>query len=82
MFVNSFPFLITLTKKSKKFTSKYVPNRTTAHLSSSLNKIVKLYAGNVFVVNVVMMDMEFEKKVGKNIDNIEVNTTADRDHVG
>ena len=49
-------------------------------ISRCLNKIVRLYARNGFVMNVVMMDMEFDK-VSENIDNIEVNTTADREHV-
>ena len=42
---------------------------------------MKLYAKNGFAVNVVMMDMEFEK-VSDKIDNTEVNTTATREHIG
>ena len=63
------------------FTSKYIPTRTAAQISSSLHKFVKIYARNKFVVNVLMMDMEFEK-VSDNIDNTEVNTTAAKEHVG
>ena len=59
------------------FTAGYIPTRTAAQISSILNKIVKLYARNLFVMNVVMMDMEFEK-VSNKIDNTEVNTTAAR----
>ena len=61
MFVNGLPFLIALSRKIKNFTPKYIPTRTATHISSSINKIVKLYAINGFVVNIVMMDMEFEK---------------------
>ena len=61
MFVNGLPYLITLSRKIYFFTAKYIPTRTAEQLSSSLNKTVKLYARNEFVVNVVMMDMEFEK---------------------
>ena len=57
------------------FTAKYTPTQTAVQLSISLSKKVKLYARNVFVVNVVMTDMEFEK-VADNIGNTEVNTTA------
>ena len=63
------------------FTAEYIPTWTAMQLSSGLNKIVKLYGRNVFFVNVVMMDMEFEK-VSDKIVNTEVNTTADREHVG
>ena len=34
-------------------------------LNISLKKIVNLYARNVFVVNVVIMDIEFEKVANK-----------------
>ena len=81
MFVNGLPFLITLSRKIKIFTAEYIPNRTAAQISSSINKIVKLYARNGFVVNVVMMDMEFEK-FAENIGNKEVNTTTAREHAG
>ena len=75
MSVNGLPFLITLSTKIKMFTAKYTPTQTAVQLSISLSKKVKLYARNVFVVNVVMTDMEFEK-VADNIGNTEVNTTA------
>ena len=42
---------------------------------------MKLFAKNGFVVNVVMMDTEFEK-VSNKIGNTEANTTAAREQVG
>ena len=81
MFVNGLPFFITLSRKIKMFTAEYIPTRTDAHLSSSLKKIVQIYEKNGFYVNVVMMDMEFEKVADK-IGNTEVNTTSAREHVG
>ena len=42
---------------------------------------MNLYARNGFVVNVVMMYMEFEK-VSEKIGNTEVNTMETREHVG
>ena len=61
------------------FTAEYIPTKTAAHISSSLKK-VKLYARNGFFVNVVMMDMEFEK-VSDKIGNTEVNTMDAGEHV-
>ena len=81
MLVNGLLFLITLYGKIKMFTAKYIPNQTYAQIIRSLNKIVKLYERNGFVVNVVMMDMKFENNSDK-IGNTEVNTAAAREHVG
>ena len=55
MLVNGLLFLITLYGKIKMFTAKYIPIQTAAQLSSSQKRTVKLYAGNVFVVNIVMV---------------------------
>ena len=63
------------------FTTEYIPTQSAAQISNSLNKIMNLYARNGFVVNVVMMYMEFEK-VSDKIGNTEVNTMATREHVG
>ena len=81
MFVNVLPFLITLSRKIKIFAAEYIPTKSAAQLISSLNKIVKLYATNGFVVDVVIMDMEFEN-VSDNIGSTEVNTMAAREYLG
>ena len=44
-------------------------------------KIVKLYALGGFRVRVILMDMEFEK-VKDEVELVELNTTAAREHVG
>ena len=44
MFVNGIPFLVTLSRKIKMLTAEYLPSRTAKQLSSSLTKIVKVYA--------------------------------------
>ena len=49
MFVNGFTYLITLSRKIKKITAGYIPTQTAPQLSISLNKIVKLYARNLFL---------------------------------
>ena len=68
MFVNGLLFLINLSRTIKNFTTKYIPNQTSAQLIRSLNKTVKLYSRNRFFVNIVMMDMKIEK-VSDNIGN-------------
>ena len=61
-------------------TTKYLPSCTAKQLSSSLTKIVKVYARGGFIVRLVLMDMEFEK-IRDNFDKVEVNPTAAREHV-
>ena len=65
MFVNGVPFLLTLSRKIRLFTSEYLPSQTAAQLSSSLDKVVKLYARGGFSIRVILMDMEFDKVVEK-----------------
>ena len=81
MFVNSAPFLVTFSWKIRLRTAEHIPNRTAASLVSSLSKIIQMYAKGGFVVNLVLMDQEFDKLEGK-LDLVEINTTAAREHVG
>ena len=62
-------------------TAEFLPSCTAKQLSSSLTKIVKVYARGGFIVRLVMMDMEFEKNKD-DFDRVEVNTTAAREYVG
>ena len=80
MFVNGIPFLVTRSRDIRLNTAKFLPSRTAKQLSSSLTKIVKIYAHGVFTVCLVMMDKEFEK-IKDEFDKVVVNTTAAREHV-
>ena len=81
MFVNGIPFLVTRSRDIRLNTAEFLPSRTAKQLSSSLTKIVKIYARGGFTVRLVMMDMEFEK-IKDDFDKVVVNTTAAREHVG
>ena len=80
MFVSGIPFLVTFSRKIKIITAKYVPSRTAQYLANSLTKIVNTYARGVFVIDLALKDMEFEK-VREKLAIIEVNTTAAREYV-
>ena len=80
MFVRGIPFLVTFSRKIKMITAKYVPSRTAQQLAHSLTKIVNTYARGGFVIDLALVDMEFEK-VREKFEIIEVNTTAAREHV-
>ena len=80
MFVSGIPFLVTLSRKIKRITAEYVPSLPGQQLANYLTKIVNAYARGGFVIDLYLMDMEFEK-VREKLANIEVNTTAAREHV-
>ena len=71
MFVNGIAFLTTLSRKIRLTTVEHVPSRTAEQLSSSLTKIVQLYAKAGFTVRTTLMDMEFEK-VAEKLNNMGV----------
>ena len=62
-------------------TAEFIPNRTAGRLAKSIKNIVKLYARGRFMVNLCLMDMEFEK-ISDLVGFLEGNTTAAREHVG
>ena len=61
-------------------TAEYVPSRTAKQLAYSLTQIINTYTRKGFVMNLALMDMEFEK-VREKMATVEVNTTAAREHV-
>ena len=60
MFVDGLPFMLTRSWDISFGTVELLPSRTAPQLGSSLMKVVKLYAMRGFVVQCVLMDMEFE----------------------
>ena len=80
MFVCGIPFLVTYSRSIKFTTTEYIPNRTSGQLAKLLMKVVYGYARGGFVVNLMLMHMEF-KKVKDKLPLVEINTTAAREHV-
>ena len=83
MFVNGIAFWVSLSRGIGMYTCEHVPTRKAAQLSSSLKRVINLYARGGFTVRTIMMDVEFEKvKDKKGMELVDVNTTAARKHVG
>ena len=80
MFVCGFSFLVTYSRSIKFTTTEYIPTHNAGQLAKSLMKVVYGYARGGFVVNLMLMDMEFEKFKDE-LPLVEVNTTAAWDHV-
>ena len=60
MFVSGVPFLVTLSIKIKFRTTQFLTKRTVRKLSDSLTKVIMLYARGGFIVNLALMDKEFD----------------------
>ena len=79
-FVNGVAFLMTQSRKIKMYTVEHTPSRKASALADSLKKIIKIYGRGGFMVNLILMDQEFDKIVDR-MDMAIVNTTAAREHV-
>ena len=83
MFVNRLAFLVTFSQNIILFTTENLPSRKAGQISSAIIIVINLYARGGFIIRVIMMDMEFEKlKDAPDMELIDVNTTAAREHVG
>jgi hypothetical protein len=81
MFVNGLPFFVTMSRDIKIVSVEFLPSRTAEQLRSSITKVIYIYRRGGYMVRTCLMDMEFEPLVNC-IDEVIVNTTAAREHVG
>jgi hypothetical protein len=79
MFVKGLPFLVTSSRGLSLVTIEYLPSRTAKHLVHTLQRVFRIYGTARFVVQVAMMDMEFEK-LRDMLPNVTLNTTVAREH--
>ncbi len=81
MFVNGLPFLVTASRGLSLVTIEHLPSRTAKRLAQTLEGVFRIYATAGFVVQMAMMDVEFEK-LRTLLPHVALNTTAAREHVG
>ena len=81
MFVNSVPFLVSVSRNINLITIEHAPSpRTASSLGSLLQRIIRVDARASFTVQSILMDIEF-KKVRDHVPMLDVNTTAASEHV-
>ena len=80
LFVNGYPFLLSVSRKIKFMTVEYLPRHCEEDLASSIRKIVKLYEKRGFKITQFYMDHEFECLKGRLSNEVPINTTAKSDH--
>jgi hypothetical protein len=81
MFVNGLLFLVTSSRGLKLVTIEYLPSRMAKRLVHTLQRVFRIYRTARFVVQVSMMNMEFEK-LRDMLPNVTLNTTVACEHVG
>jgi hypothetical protein len=81
MFINSLLFLVTSLRGISLVMIEFLPSRTAKGLALTVERVLEVYARGGFVVQMMMMDMEFKKLVDL-LRNVTINTTAAREHVG
>ena len=79
-FVDGVAFLMTLSRHIRLTAMEHIPGRRARILADSLKKNIRTYARGGFIVNLVLMDQEFDKIVDR-MDMVIVNTCATNKHV-
>jgi hypothetical protein len=81
MFVNGLSFLNTSLQGLSLVTIEHLPLRTAKHLVHTLGRVFRIHATAGFVIQMVLMDMEFEK-LRTMMPHVALNTTAEHEHIG
>ena len=79
-FIDWVAFLMTLSRCIRLTTVEHIPGRRARVLAGSLTKIVRIYARGEFMVNLILVDQNFDKIVDR-MDMVIVNTCATNEHV-
>ncbi len=80
MFVNSVPFLVTVSRGLNLLTTEYTPSRTAKQLAAGIRCMMDVYSRGGFVVGTIFADNEFEP-LRNLLPILAVNTTAAKEHV-
>ena len=80
MFVNSVPFLVTVSRGLNLLTTEYTPSRTAKQLAAGIRRVMDVYSRGGFVVGTILADNEFEP-LRNLLPILAVNTTAAKEHV-
>ena len=63
LFVNSIPFLITMSRDIKYVTFEYLSFHTAKELSKELQIVMNLYGQGIKIVQPILLDMEFDSTI-------------------
>ncbi len=80
MFVNDLPFLVTSLQGLSLVTIEHLQSRTAKRLVHTLERVFRIYVTTGFVIQMALMDMEFEK-LRTMMPHVALNTTVAHEHV-
>ena len=80
MFIKRLPFLVSISRRLKFTTIKYLSSKDDIALLNSVNKIVTYYRSHGLNVVTIFLDPEFKSLEEKEVITT-LNTTGARDHV-
>ena len=80
MYVNNLPFAITYGRGIGLIMVKFMPNQTATQLACKLKRIISLYSTAGFIIQTILLEMEFDKVV-PGIAEVVINTSAASEHV-
>jgi hypothetical protein len=81
MFVNGLPFLVTSSQGLSLVTIEHLQLRTAKCLVHTLERAFRIYETARFVIQMALMDMDFEK-LRMMMPHVALNTTAACKHIG
>ncbi len=81
MFVNSVPFLVSVSRTINLIMIEHAPKSTASKLGKLIQRIVRVYARSGFTVQTVLMDSEFEK-LKDHVPMLALNLPVASEHVG
>jgi hypothetical protein len=81
MFMNCLPFLVNILSGLRLVKIKHLPLRTAKCLVHTLERVFRIYATTRFVIQMVLMDIEFEK-LRTRMPHVTLNTMVAGEHVG
>jgi hypothetical protein len=81
MFVNGLPFLVTSSRGLSLVTIEHLQLRTLKCLVHTLERVFRIYATAGFIIQMALMDIEFEK-LRTMMPHVALNTTTVCEHIG
>ena len=80
MYVNNLPFVITYGRGIGLIMTDFMPNQTATQSACNLKRIIGLYSRAGFIIQTILMDMEFDK-ISPEIPEVVLNTSEASEHV-
>ena len=76
IFLNGTPFFITMSHSIQFVTVEHFPNHKANQLSKFFKRVGIIYSRSSIVVQIILVDIYFDKTINYMMDNVILNTSA------